>query len=89
VASADGRATLSWTAPTERTDGSPLTDLAGFKIYFGVSSADLRYVIEVKDPGARSWVVDNLTPGTWYFAASTLDASGLESVRSNPVSKQI
>ena len=89
VASADGRATLTWSAPTERTDGSPLTNLAGFKIYFGSSAADLRYVIDVTDPGARSFVVEDLTQGTWYFAASAVDAAGLESARTNPVSKRI
>lgn len=89
VASAIGRATLSWNAPTQRTDGSPLTDLAGFRVYFGSSPNDLRYVIEVADPGARSWVVDNLTRGAWFFAASAFDRGGLESDRSNVASKSI
>ena len=89
VASAPGRATLSWAAPAERTDGSALTNLAGFRIYFGSSAGDLRYVIEVKDPGARSWVVEDLTLGTWYFAATAFDSVNAESVRSGVVSKSI
>lgn len=89
VASADGRATLSWSAPTERTDGSPLTNLAGFRIYYGPTKSDLRYVIDIKDPGARSWVVEDLTPGRWYFAASAFDSQNLESGRSNAASKAI
>jgi hypothetical protein len=89
LATASGRATLSWNAPTERTDGSPLTDLAGFRVYFGNSLDDLRYVIDVRDAGARSWVVDNLTSGTWYFAATALDTTGAESSRSNTTSKII
>ncbi len=89
VANTSGRATLSWSAPTQRTDGTPLTNLAGFRIYYGTSSNDLRYVIDVTDPGARSWVVEDLTSGTWYFAASALDAAGLESDRTNAVSKRI
>jgi len=87
--STTGRASLSWQAPSERTDGTPLTDLAGFRIYYGKSSGDLRYVIEIQDPGARSWVVENLTPGTWFFAASAFDTQGVESSRSNAASKTI
>jgi hypothetical protein len=84
-----GRATLSWDAPTQRTDGSPLTNLAGFKIYYGTNSGNLNNVIQIADPGARSRVVDNLTVGTWYFAASAYDQSGMESARSNVASKTI
>ncbi len=84
-----GRATLSWEAPTTRTDGSPLTNLAGFKIYYGTNSGNLNNVIQIADPGARNRVIDNLTVGTWYFAASAYDQSGMESARSNVASKSI
>lgn len=84
-----GRATLSWEAPAQRTDGSPLTNLAGFKLYYGTSAGDLRYVIQVADPGARSRVVEDLTEGSWYFAATAYDQSGAESARSNVASKTI
>ena len=89
VASADGRATLSWNAPTQRTDGSPLVDLAGFRVYFGTASDDLSEVIEVRDAGARNRVIEDLTSGTWYFAATAFDKSGAESPRSNTASKTI
>lgn len=84
-----GRATLSWEAPLQRTDGSPLTNLAGFRIYYGTSAGNLGSVIQVNDPGARNAVVENLTPGTWYFAATAIDAAGMESARSNTASKTI
>ena len=84
-----GRATLSWDAPLQRTDGSPLTNLAGFKLYYGSSAGNLQNVIQVPDAGARSYVVENLTIGTWYFAASAYDQGGVESARSNVVSKSI
>ena len=89
LASAAGRATLSWSAPAQRTDGSALTNLAGFRIYYGNSADDLRFVIEVKDPGARSWVVEDLTTGTWYFAATAFDSVNAESARSGVASKSI
>lgn len=84
-----GRATLSWDAPSTRTDGSPLTNLAGFKLYYGTSSGNLNQMVQVNDPGARSWVIENLTVGTWFFAASAYDQSGMESARSNVASKTI
>ena len=37
IQNADGSITLSWTAPTENEDGSALTDLAAYKIYYGTS----------------------------------------------------
>ena len=84
-----GRATLSWDAPTQRVDGSPLTNLAGFKLYYGTSAGNLSNVTQVADPGARSWVIENLTVGTWYFAASAYDQGGVESARSNVASRTI
>jgi hypothetical protein len=36
---ANGSATLSWAAPTENMDGTPLTNLAGYQIYYGTSAA--------------------------------------------------
>jgi hypothetical protein len=89
LAAATGRATVSWAAPSARTDGTPLTDLAGFRVYYGTSSNNLAQIIEVRDPGARSWVVEDLTQGTWYFAATAYDQSGAESARSNTASKTI
>jgi hypothetical protein len=87
--SVSGRATLSWQAPTDNVDGSPLTDLAGFRVYYGNSANDLRYFMQVADPGARSRIVEDLTVGTWYFAATAYDQSGGESARSNVTAKTI
>ena len=84
-----GRATLSWDAPLARVDGSPLTNLAGFKLYYGTSAGNLAIVIDVANPGARNWVIDNLTVGTWFFAASAYDQNGIESARSTVASKTI
>ncbi len=84
-----GRATLTWEAPTLRVDGSPLTNLAGFKLYYGTSAGNLANVIQVPGAGVSSHVIENLTLGTWFFAASAYDLSGAESARSNVVSKNI
>ena len=34
----NGSASLNWTAPTKNTDGTSLTDLAGYKVVFGSSA---------------------------------------------------
>jgi hypothetical protein len=71
--------TLSWTPPIERADGTALTDLAGYRIYYGADSAQLDQVIAVDGAGLSSYVISGLPAGTWYFAMTALDAGGLES----------
>ncbi len=82
-------ASLSWSAPTQNEDGSPLTDLAGYRIYYGTSASDLSKRVDVGNPAATSTVVQDLTPGTWYFAISAYTQTGAESSRSQVVSKVI
>jgi hypothetical protein len=78
-AATTGSATVGWTAPTTRTDGTPLTTLAGFKIYYGTASGTYTTTIVVANPTISSYVVSNLAAGTYYFVATAYDASGLES----------
>lgn len=84
-----GSATVSWMPPTERTDGSALTDLAGFKIYYGQSQGALTHVMTISNPGQTLQVVENLGGGTWYFAVTAFDTDGMESTKSTAVSKTI
>ena len=82
-------ASLAWSAPTENEDGSPLTDLAGYRIYYGTSASDLSKRVDVGNPATTSTVVQNLTPGTWYFAISAYTQTGVESSHSQVASKVI
>jgi len=75
--------TLQWQPPTENTDGTPLTDLAGYRIYYGVDPADLSGLIELPNPGLTTYVVEELTPSTWYFAMTSVNDRGQESDLSN------
>ncbi len=86
---ANGSATLSWTAPTARTDGSPLTNLAGYRLRYGNSPGNYPNTVTITNPGLTSHVVGNLASGTWYFVLAAYDAAGLESSNTNPVSKTI
>jgi len=74
-----GNVTLSWIAPTENSDGSPLIDLAGYKIFYGTSSRNYSHEIHINNPGTTTHVVDNLVPNTYFFAAKSFNASGVES----------
>jgi hypothetical protein len=85
----DNRVTLSWTPPTENTDGTPLTNLSGYKIYYGTSAAALTNSITVSTAGVSMHVVEDLTPATWYFAITAMTASGEESNFSNVAYKKI
>lgn len=85
----NGRVTLSWTVPTENTDGSPLTNLVGYKIYYGTSAGALDQVIAVNTVGVSTYVVEDLSPATWYFAITAVTAAGEESNQSNIANQQI
>lgn len=88
-AATTGSATLSWTPPTTNADGSTLTNLAGYRIYWGTSQGDYSSSVTVNNPGLSSYVVDNLLPGTYYFAVSARNSAGVEGGMSNTASKTI
>jgi hypothetical protein len=87
--STSGAADLSWTPPTQNTDGTPLTDLAGYTIYYGTDQAALTKTIQVASPSETNYVVGNLTPGTYYFAVAAYTSDGAHSSRSLVGSKTI
>lgn len=84
-----GSATLNWTKPTKNTDGSALTDLAGYKIYYGTSSSALSKSVSVTDVNLTSYTLNNLTSGTWYFAISSINSAGVEGPQTTVSTKAI
>jgi hypothetical protein len=89
VSTSQKSADVSWTPPTTNTNGSALTDLAGYRIYYGTSPSQLTYSIQVANAGAYDYVVQGLTAGTWYFAVSAYTNTGLQSALSAVASKTI
>jgi hypothetical protein len=81
-----GVVTLSWNAPTTDADGTPLTDLAGYKVSYGNTSRNYSQKIDV---GNVTTYTANLSDGTYYFAVKAYDTSGNESAYSNEISKTI
>ena len=79
IQSSNGTAELTWTAPTQNEDGTTLTDLAGFKIYYGTASGNYTSEITIDNPSVTTYLVENLAPNTYYFVATAVDSGGEES----------
>ncbi len=88
VSSSDGTV-LSWTAPTENTDGTSLTNLAGYRIAYGTSAGALTHTIQVANPSVTRYSLENLSPGTYYFSVRAYTNNGTESANSNVSSKVV
>jgi hypothetical protein len=71
--------TLSWDAPTVNTDGSSLSNLKGYKVYYGAKSAVYTSVVDIPNPGLTTYVVQDLNAGTYYFALAAYNSQGVES----------
>ena len=86
VAASLGSVTIAWQAPTTRSDGSALTNLAGYRIYYGQDSRNYSQSVDLGSPGLSTYVISDLAAGTWYFAMKSRDANGIESEFSNETS---
>jgi hypothetical protein len=83
AAGGNGSATLTLLPPTENTDGTVLTDFAGYKIYWGTAPGVYPNSLQIDDPRTSTYVVKNLAPATYYFVATALNAVGVESPTSD------
>ena len=82
-----GSAELSWTAPTQNEDGSALEDLAGFKLYWGTTPGNYTESLTIDNPSVTTYVVENLSPGTYEFVATAYNTAGVESKYSGAATK--
>lgn len=83
-------AIVTWAPPTTNTDGSPLTDLAGFRVQWGQQSGDqnMDQTVYLSNPALRTWTSPALSPtGQWFFGVKAFNSLGLESALSNIASK--
>lgn len=91
---ADTQAAVSWNAVTTNADGSPLTDLASYNVYWNTGDPSL-----VTAPGSKvrsvppaqtpTTTITGLAPGPWFFAVTAVNATGVESALSNVATKTI
>jgi hypothetical protein len=72
---------IAWDPPTTNVDGSPLTDLAGYRLYYGTKSAELNNLIY---EGTLPRCTISLPRGDYHFAVKAYDQDGNESEFSHP-----
>ena len=87
--STTGSATLKWVPPTQNTNGSALTNLAGIILYYGTAPASLTQSVQVASTTQTSYTIANLAAGTWYFGSVAYTNSGAQSAMSALVSASI
>ena len=74
-----------WTTPTENTDGSTLTNLAGFKVYTGTISGNYDQVYDFPDPQRTCAQFSEMqgASGDFYVVITAYNSKGVESEYSN------
>lgn len=83
----NGSSTLTWQPPTLNTDGTPLTNLAGFKVYWGVTT--FTNTATINSANATAFVVQSLCGGLWKFVVTAFNTAGAESAASNEAVKMV
>lgn len=78
---------LRWTAPLTREDGSSLKpgEIAEFRVYYRLRHQENYKVIRIESPSITRLSLQQMAPGAYEFAITTVDIEGLESRRSTPV----
>lgn len=73
-----GEVSLTWELPTNNVDGTPLTDLAGCKIHYGLTSGTYTVILDVGF--TNSVTITNLEgDATYYFTGTAYNDAGLGS----------
>jgi hypothetical protein len=92
-----GSATLTWDAPTQYTDGTPLnpaTDLSGYVLGWGLvsrTSVTYPHSVNVPNPGSATvtYTLTSLPTGTVFFSARAITIDGIASGWSNEIVKRV
>ena len=92
--------TVSWQPSITNEDGTPCTDLAGYKIYYdkdksgvpyngiGIQEGDSPILLPLSiftDPAKPEFTLHGLTSGTYYIVVTAYDTSVNESGYSNEI----
>ena len=87
---------LSWTAPTQNTDGSPASDIASYRVYYGTTPSpcpDGTYISIPNPPGGVGQkVTTRLTKlavsEVYYVSVAAVSSSGAQSTCSTAASNR-
>jgi len=81
---------VSWRAPATNDDGTPVSSLTGFRVFYGNVSGQYSQSLLASSPDITSVAIEGLTSSTtWYFVVKALAAGGVESDYSTEVSKAL
>lgn len=83
---------LAWSPPTANEDGTPVTDLAGYKVHQSTRPGEMYagYTAVIDVGLTTTYTVMGLLKGqTYYFAVTAYDTAGNESEYSNEVWKAL
>ena len=88
---ANGSALVSWIAPTQNTDNTPLINLAGFEIFHSTSVAGLLTAtpIILNDKLLTTYTITGLPAGSRYYAMKAFDTNGVRSDMTNSVTNVV
>jgi hypothetical protein len=86
---ATGVASLQWEIPAAKVDGSPLDNLAGYRILYGRSPEDLDLSVFIEGASVNTYEFSDLESGIWYFAVAAVNVNGLEGPPSIAAMKSI
>ena len=86
-----GTITLAWTAPVTRENGAPLSlsEIGGFRIYYGESVASYSKIADVTDGTATTATIIDVPAGNYFIVMTAYDTEGRESRFSPEVSKTV
>lgn len=84
-----GSAELQWQAPVLHTDGTPLTTLAGYRIYYGTTRGTYPNRVDIPNAGITMALIERLAPATYYFVMTAYDSAGVESAFTAEVAKTV
>ena len=76
--SAAWAATITWVAPTHNVNGTPITDLAGFRITYTPLGQPISAgtEVDVPDPAATSYDLSNVDAQAHWFSVQAYDSAG-------------
>lgn len=85
---ANNTVVLNWIAPTTNTDGSALTNISKYNVYYDQNENNLVLDQSNYDTSvSTNIVIQNLSSGIWYFTVTAVNSNGVESAKSNIVVK--
>jgi hypothetical protein len=82
---------VSWVAPVEREDGTPITmaEIAGYRVYYGTEPGLYTNQLGVTGSDTMAATLSGLASGTYYITITTLDSNGRESAHSLEINTSI